>query len=139
MFRHLALGPLDNSGMPWINSKMPNRKTDTNNRTGFSTDFIGQNWNWPEASYAEREKILAAHLKYQQGLMWTLANHPRVPEKIRREVSRSGRRRAWPRPSPSRTASPSRTCRTKGSRLSLTRPGRSCRCRRGPAQAECKG
>ena len=90
MFRHLALGPLDNNGMPWINSKMPNRKTDTNNRTGFSTDFIGQNWNWPEASYAEREKILAAHLKYQQGLMWTLANHPRVPENIRNEVSRWG-------------------------------------------------
>ena len=90
MFRHLALGPLDRHGMPWINSKMPNRKTDTNNRTGFSTDFIGQNWNWPEASYAEREKILAAHLKYQRGLMWTLANHPRVPEKIRREVSRWG-------------------------------------------------
>ena len=90
MFRHLALGPLDRNGMPWINSKMPNCKTDTNNRTGFSTDFIGQNWNWPEASYAEREKILAAHLKYQRGLMWTLANHPRVPEKIRNEVSRWG-------------------------------------------------
>ena len=90
MFRHFALGPLDRNGMPWINSKMPNRKTDTNNRTGFSTDFIGQNWNWPEASYAEREKILAAHLKYQKGLMWTLANHPRVPEKIRKEVSRWG-------------------------------------------------
>lgn len=90
MFRHFAHGPLDRHGMPWINSKMPNRKTDTNNRTGFSTDFIGQNWNWPEASYAEREKILAAHLKYQQGLMWMLANHPRVPEKIRAEVSRWG-------------------------------------------------
>ena len=90
LFRHLALGPLDRNGMPWINSKMPNRKTDTNNRTGFSTDFIGQNWRWPEASYAEREKILAAHLKYQKGLMWTLANHPRVPEKIRKEVSRWG-------------------------------------------------
>ena len=90
MFRHFALGPLDRHGMPWINSRMPNRKTDTNNRTGFSTDFIGQNWNWPEASYAEREKILAAHLKYQRGLMWTLANHPRVPEKIRKEVARWG-------------------------------------------------
>ena len=90
LFRHLALGPLDRHGMPWINSRMPNRKTDTNNRTGFSTDFIGQNWRWPEASYAEREKILAAHLKYQKGLMWTLANHPRVPEKIRNEVSRWG-------------------------------------------------
>lgn len=76
--------------MPWINSPMPNRKTDTNNRTGFSTDFIGQNWAWPEASYEERKKILKAHLDYQQGLMWTLANHPRVPEAVRKEVSRWG-------------------------------------------------
>ena len=90
LFRHLALGPLDRHGMPFINSKMPNRKTDTNNRTGFSTDFIGRNWRWPEASYAEREKIAEAHLKYQKGLMWTLANHPRVPEKIRKETSRWG-------------------------------------------------
>ncbi|MBC8406382.1 MAG: FAD-dependent oxidoreductase [Planctomycetes bacterium] len=77
-------------GMPWINSAMPNRKTDTNNRTGFSTDFIGQNYAYPEANYAERERIVARHRLYQQGLMWTLANHPRVPEKIRNEVSRWG-------------------------------------------------
>ena len=90
LFRHLAIAPLDSSGLPWINSPMPNRKTDTNNRTGFSTDFIGQNWSYPEASYSERAKIEAAHLKYQQGLMWTLANHPRVPERIRSEVARWG-------------------------------------------------
>lgn len=77
-------------GLPWINSKMPNRKTDTNNRTGFATDFIGRNWSWPEASYAEREKILKEHLDYQMGLMWTLANHPRVPEKIRAEFAKWG-------------------------------------------------
>lgn len=77
-------------GMPWINSAMPNCKTDTNNRLGFSTDFIGQNYDYPEATYAEREKIAARHRSYQQGLMWTLANHPRVPEKIREEVARWG-------------------------------------------------
>lgn len=76
--------------LPWINSKMPNRKTDTNNRDGFSTDFIGGSWRWPEASYAERERILKAHLSYQRGLMWTLANHPRVPETVRAAVSRWG-------------------------------------------------
>lgn len=75
---------------PWINSDMPNRKTDTNNRTGFSTDFIGQNYNYPEGSYAERESIIAAHRSYQQGLMWTLAYHPRMSEHIRKEVSRWG-------------------------------------------------
>ncbi len=76
--------------MPWINSRMPNRKTDTNNRTGFSTDFIGQNYAWPEASYKEREKILKAHLDYQMGLVWTLANNPRVPEPIRSRVAQWG-------------------------------------------------
>jgi hypothetical protein len=76
--------------MPWINSRMPNRKTDTNNRTGFSTDFIGQNYAWPEASYEERAKIFKAHLDYQMGLMWTLANNPRVPEPIRGRVAKWG-------------------------------------------------
>ena len=78
------------SGFPWINSKMPNRKTDTNNRTGFSTDFIGQNYDYPEASYEEREVIAEAHRQYQKGLMWTLAYHPRVPEHIREVVSTFG-------------------------------------------------
>jgi hypothetical protein len=77
-------------GLPWINSSMPNRKTDTNNRLGFSTDFIGQNYGYPEASYAEREAIVTRHRLYQQGLMWTLAYHPRMPEKIRAEISKWG-------------------------------------------------
>ena len=77
-------------GFPWINSKMPNRKTDTNNRTGFSTDFIGQNYDYPEASYEERKTIIEAHRNYQKGLMWTLAYHPRMPKHIRDEVSRWG-------------------------------------------------
>jgi hypothetical protein len=77
-------------GFPWINSAMPNRKTDTNNRTGFSTDYIGQNYAYPEASYDEREMIRARHRKYQQGLMWTLAYHPRMSDHIKKEVSRWG-------------------------------------------------
>ncbi|WP_268035837.1 FAD-dependent oxidoreductase [Algoriphagus sp. PAP.12] len=76
--------------LPWINSAMPNRKTDTNNRLGFSTDFIGQNWDYPEASYEEREKIVEAHRNYQQGLMWTLAYHPRMPQWVRDVYSKWG-------------------------------------------------
>lgn len=76
--------------VPWINSGMPNRKTDTNNQKGFSTDFIGQNYEYPEASYEIREKIADRHLKYQQGLMWTLAYHPRIPDKVRAAVSQWG-------------------------------------------------
>jgi hypothetical protein len=69
---------------------MPNRKTDTNNQKAFSTDFIGQNWDYPEASYEERERIAERHRQYQQGLMWTLAYHPRIPEKVRARVSQWG-------------------------------------------------
>lgn len=87
LFRNYEAGY---KGTPWINSSMPNHKTDTNNRDGVSTDFIGQNYAWPQGSYAERGAIYAQHLLYQQGLMWTLANHPRVPEKVRNEVSKWG-------------------------------------------------
>ncbi len=76
--------------VPWINSEMPNRKTDTNNQKGFSTDFVGQNYQYPEASYADRIKIAALHRKYQQGLMWTLAYHPRIPKQVRDVVSQWG-------------------------------------------------
>ncbi|KAA5540039.1 FAD-dependent oxidoreductase [Roseiconus nitratireducens] len=87
LFRNFEAGE---TKTPWANSAMPNRKTDVNNNTGFSTDFIGQNYDYPEASYARREQIVAKHLQYQRGLMWTLANHPRVPESVRKEVSRWG-------------------------------------------------
>ncbi len=88
LFRNYEAGY---KGIPWINSSMPNRKTDVNNNQGFSTDFIGQNYDFPEASYTEREKIIARHREYQFGLMWTLANHSRVPESVRKEVSRWGK------------------------------------------------
>lgn len=91
-----ATGPLEemysygDKLAPWINAPMPNRKTDTNNQKGFSTDFIGQNWAYPEASYAEREEIVERHREYQQGLMWTLSYHPRIPEKVRAKISQWG-------------------------------------------------
>ncbi len=87
LFRNYEAGY---SRIPWIHSRMPNRKSDSNNRDGFSTDFIGQNYDYPEASYEERERIIERHRLYQQGLMWSLAYHPRIPEKIRTEVSRWG-------------------------------------------------
>ncbi len=76
--------------VPWNPVWMPNRKTDTNNNYAVSTDFIGQNWDYAEADYAARAKIWRAHEDWQKGLMWTLANHPRVPEKVRAEFQRIG-------------------------------------------------
>lgn len=79
-----------NSLLPWINSYMPNGKTDTNNKFGFSTDYIGMNYEYPEGSYEVREKIVEAHRNYQMGLMWTLANHLKIPKEVREEASRWG-------------------------------------------------
>jgi hypothetical protein len=76
--------------VPWSPAWMPNRKTDTNNNHAFSTDYIGGNYDYPEADYATRERIVADHLSYTQGLLWTLANHERVPPKVRAEFKRLG-------------------------------------------------
>jgi hypothetical protein len=75
---------------PWHPLWMPNRKTDTNNNGAFSTDYIGGNYDYPNADYAARERIVADHKSYQQGLLWTLANDPRVPSVVRAEFNRLG-------------------------------------------------
>lgn len=87
LFRDFEAGETQ---LPWINSFLPNRKTDTNSRLGFSTDFVGQNHDYPEANYEERKKIVEAHRVYQKGLMWTLANHARIPEKVRNVYAQWG-------------------------------------------------
>jgi len=74
----------------WNPSGMPNRKTDTNNNFAISTDFIGQNWDYPDGDYATRAKIWKAHEDWQKGLMWTYAHHPRVPAKIRTAFQKLG-------------------------------------------------
>ena len=69
---------------------IPNGKTDTNNHGPFSTDNIGMNYDYPEASYARRREILEEHVQYQKGLMYFLANDKRVPSPIRAEMARWG-------------------------------------------------
>lgn len=74
----------------FIWSPMPNRKTDVNNRGAFSSDMIGCNWNYPEASYEERAKIVKAHEDYTKGLLYFIGHDERVPESIRKEMLRWG-------------------------------------------------
>jgi hypothetical protein len=69
---------------------MPNRKTDSNNQGGISTDWVGFSHDWAEASHAEREKIHRAHRDYVQGYFWFLANDPRVPAAVRAQVTQWG-------------------------------------------------
>lgn len=69
---------------------IPNHKTDTNNHGPFSTDDIGANYDYPEATYERRREILRAHQVYQKGLMYFMANDPRVPEEVRAAMSKWG-------------------------------------------------
>lgn len=69
---------------------IPNHKTDTNNHGPFSTDNIGFNYDYPEASYERRREIIKEHEVYQQGLMYFLANSPRVPDDVRTKFAEWG-------------------------------------------------
>lgn len=69
---------------------IPNRKTDTNNHGPFSSDFIGMNYDYPEASYERRKEIIEEHKNYQKGLLYFVSNDPRVPEDVRTEMQNWG-------------------------------------------------
>lgn len=69
-----------------IISRMPKGKTDINNKGPVSTDYIGQNWAYPEADYATREKIAKAHEQYIRGLLYFLSHHPDVPDTLRNQM-----------------------------------------------------
>ncbi len=75
-------------------SPMPNMKTDSNNHGGISMNLIGGNysvlppdhpeyWDWTTLSHEEREVVAARHRDWQLGLIWTLQNHPRVPDDVK--------------------------------------------------------
>ncbi|MDR1810347.1 MAG: FAD-dependent oxidoreductase [Prevotella sp.] len=69
---------------------IPNRKTDVNNHGPFSFDYIGMNYDYPEASYRRRAEIIREHENYQKGMLYFYACDPRVPEKIRNRMNRWG-------------------------------------------------
>jgi hypothetical protein len=74
----------------WNPIWMPNGKTDINNNGGFSTDFIGANYAYPDADYATRAKIWQSHEDYTLGFVYFLATNPRVPENMRTEMGTWG-------------------------------------------------
>ncbi|MCF2442702.1 FAD-dependent oxidoreductase [Dyadobacter sp. CY345] len=69
---------------------IPNKKTDTNNHGPFSTDYIGMNYDYPEASYERRKEIIKDHELYQKGLMYYLSNDTNVPTEVRTEMQKWG-------------------------------------------------
>src|SRR5690606_27730355 len=74
----------------FIWSRMPNQKTDINNRNAFSTDMIGMNYEYPDGTYAQREKIIEEHTVYTKGLLYFFGHDPRVPQELRDEMKQWG-------------------------------------------------
>ncbi|MDI1314558.1 FAD-dependent oxidoreductase [Prosthecobacter sp.] len=68
---------------------LPNDKWDFNTAT-FGGNLPGASHAWPEASYAQREKIAKQHEDYHRGLLHFLATDTRVPEQVRKDMQRFG-------------------------------------------------
>lgn len=81
----------DDMDLRWFSKHdpLPHEKWDFNTAT-FGGNLPGASHAWPEASYAEREKIAEAHENYHRGLLHFLATDERMPEKVRRDMQRFG-------------------------------------------------
>ncbi|NBP81375.1 FAD-dependent oxidoreductase, partial [bacterium] len=89
------------------------RNGDSNNAGSFSSDYVGGSHRWPDGThepgsfselppprrglpvpleklYELREEIFQAHVQYQQGLLYFLANDPQVPRDLQERVRRFG-------------------------------------------------
>jgi hypothetical protein len=77
---------------------MPNGKFELNNAhpagdTGVpseSFDLAEENWHWPEADFAERERIFQRYWTHSEGYLWFLQNDPEVQQSIRDEARQFG-------------------------------------------------
>jgi hypothetical protein len=98
---------------PLTDGPVQMRVGDSNNAGSFSSDYVGGSYRWPDGTYEPgsftelpparrglsmpfselytlREHIFQNHVNYQQGLMYFLANDPRVPEALQDRVNRFG-------------------------------------------------
>jgi hypothetical protein len=76
---------------------MPNGKFELNNAhpdpdgvPSESFDLAEENWKWPEADVAERERIFQRYWSHSEGYLWLLQNDPEVPSAIREEARQVG-------------------------------------------------
>jgi FAD dependent oxidoreductase len=98
---------------PMTDGPVQMRNGDSNNAGSFSSDYVGGNYRWPDGTYEPgsfsqlppprrgasmpfrqlyelRQRIFQDHVTYQQGLMYFLANDPRVPGTLQKRVNRFG-------------------------------------------------
>jgi hypothetical protein len=102
--RYVAQWPDIKLGQIFHIARMPTGKTDFNTSGPYSTDYLGANWDYPEANYARRQEIWEDHKNFIQGMFYFLAHDPRLPESLRNEAAQWGLSRDefvdtdnWPR------------------------------------------
>ncbi|MFZ2281194.1 MAG: FAD-dependent oxidoreductase [Prosthecobacter sp.] len=90
-FIEACLANGDDMDLRWFSKHdaLPNDKWDFNTAT-FGGNLPGASHAWPEASYAQREKIAQQHEDYHRGLLHFLATDARVPEQVRKDMQRFG-------------------------------------------------
>ncbi|SDL44054.1 FAD-dependent oxidoreductase [Siphonobacter aquaeclarae] len=69
---------------------IPNKKVDVNNAGPFSTDMIGENYDYVEADYATRDLIARKHANYIKGFLHFIAYDPRIPAAMQKDMRRWG-------------------------------------------------
>jgi hypothetical protein len=71
---------------------LPNGKTDANNQhlAFISTDLPEENYPWPTADWAWRDRFQERLKNYTLGLFWFLQNDPEVPESFQTNARRYG-------------------------------------------------
>ena len=56
----------------------------------FSTDYVGGGWQYPDASWVDRQTIWQDHYNYVAGWLYFVATDPSVPSSIQSEMNRYG-------------------------------------------------
>jgi len=69
-----------------------NGKFELNNKQSaiFSLGHFGGQFDWPDASYEQRDRMYEDHMDYTLGLLYFLANDDAVPANVRAEVKSLG-------------------------------------------------
>jgi hypothetical protein len=73
----------------WARMANPS-KTDINNRSAVSTDYMGASWDYPDANYEQRARIWQEHIDYTAGLFHFYQTDPRIAKPIQAEIRRWG-------------------------------------------------
>ena len=86
LVRYLAKKPSNNLWGFLKFDLLPNHKTDINNNGPFSTDMIGNSYDYPDGDYAVRQRIIQEHIDYTKGLLYFIGHDPQMPERLRQEM-----------------------------------------------------